>query len=143
MEMSTICLGMLLGLPHLQMAGWGVFIVLPLNYSRWTESCCFYRQAYRTVRCTPDMHYSLSVGVCSSRLLDSTVARLSSAHRIIQYYSPRAPSCRPLCADCPVSHRTVWCTPDRYCSLSGAPLVCWLTSHFMDFFVVSLGFFCS
>ena len=26
MEMSTICLGMLLGLPHLRMAGWGVFI---------------------------------------------------------------------------------------------------------------------
>jgi hypothetical protein len=24
--MSTICLGMLLGLPHLGMAGWGVFI---------------------------------------------------------------------------------------------------------------------
>jgi hypothetical protein len=27
--MSTICLGMLLGLPHLQMAGWGVFIASP------------------------------------------------------------------------------------------------------------------
>jgi hypothetical protein len=24
--MYTICLGMLLGLPHLEMAGWGVFI---------------------------------------------------------------------------------------------------------------------
>jgi hypothetical protein len=23
LEMSTICFGMLLGLPHLQMAGWG------------------------------------------------------------------------------------------------------------------------
>jgi hypothetical protein len=23
MEMSTMCLGMLLGLPHLEMAGWG------------------------------------------------------------------------------------------------------------------------
>jgi hypothetical protein len=26
LEMSIICLGMLLGLPHLEMAGWGVFI---------------------------------------------------------------------------------------------------------------------
>jgi hypothetical protein len=30
-----------------------------------------------------------------------------------------------------------------YCSLSGAPLVCWLTVVFMDFFAVSLGLFCS
>jgi hypothetical protein len=26
LEMSTICLGMLLGLPHLQMAGWVKYI---------------------------------------------------------------------------------------------------------------------
>jgi hypothetical protein len=26
LEMSTICLGMSLGLPHMEMAGWGVFI---------------------------------------------------------------------------------------------------------------------
>jgi hypothetical protein len=29
--MSTICLGMLLGLPHLEMAGWGVFIAPNTN----------------------------------------------------------------------------------------------------------------
>jgi hypothetical protein len=31
LEMSTICLGMLLGLPHLEMAGWGVFIAPNTN----------------------------------------------------------------------------------------------------------------
>jgi hypothetical protein len=40
-----------------------------------------------------------------------------------------------------VSHRTVWCTPDKHCSLSGAPPGRWLTAHFMDFFADSLGFF--
>jgi hypothetical protein len=29
--MSTICLGMSLGLPHLEMAGWGVFIAANTN----------------------------------------------------------------------------------------------------------------
>jgi hypothetical protein len=29
--MSTICLGMLLGLPHLEIAGWGVFIAHNTN----------------------------------------------------------------------------------------------------------------
>jgi hypothetical protein len=58
--MSTIYLDMLLGLPHLEMAGWGVFIASPHNYSHWTEAAAFYRRAHRTVRCTPDMQYSLS-----------------------------------------------------------------------------------
>jgi hypothetical protein len=34
--MSTICLDMLLGLPHLEMAGWVVFIGPNPPYSRWT-----------------------------------------------------------------------------------------------------------
>jgi hypothetical protein len=43
LEMSTICLGMLLGLPHLHMADWGIFIAFPFNYSRWMGSYCFCR----------------------------------------------------------------------------------------------------
>jgi hypothetical protein len=35
--MSIICVGMLLGLPHLQMGGWRGINSWPLNYSRWTE----------------------------------------------------------------------------------------------------------
>jgi hypothetical protein len=52
---STICLGMLLGLPHLQMAGWWSIYNLPHNSSRWTESSLLCRRAHQTVRCTPDM----------------------------------------------------------------------------------------
>jgi hypothetical protein len=51
---------MLLGLPYLEMAGWGVFIASPHNSSRWTEVAAFYRWALRIVRCTPDKHCSLS-----------------------------------------------------------------------------------
>jgi hypothetical protein len=37
--MSTICLIMFLGLPHLQMAGWVKYIYRPqLNYSRWRKA---------------------------------------------------------------------------------------------------------
>jgi hypothetical protein len=28
----------------------------------------------------------------------------------------------------------IWCTPDRYYSLSSAPPECWLTAQFVDFF---------
>jgi hypothetical protein len=40
--MSIICLGMLLGLPHIEMVGWEVFIASPHNYSRWIEAVAFY-----------------------------------------------------------------------------------------------------
>jgi hypothetical protein len=39
LNMSTICLDMLLGLPHLEMAGWGgIYSLQPPPNSRWTES---------------------------------------------------------------------------------------------------------
>jgi hypothetical protein len=41
LDMSTICLDMLLGLAHLEMAGWVVFIGPNPPYSRWTESSRF------------------------------------------------------------------------------------------------------
>jgi hypothetical protein len=41
LDMSTICLDMLLGLPHHQMAGWGVFIASSHTSSHWTESISF------------------------------------------------------------------------------------------------------
>jgi hypothetical protein len=41
LDMSTICLDMLLGLPHLEMVGWVVFIGPNPPYSRWTESSNF------------------------------------------------------------------------------------------------------
>jgi hypothetical protein len=58
--MSTICLGMLLGLPHLEMTSWGVFIAFPHNYSRWTEAVAFCQRAHRTstIQCPVLCHVS-------------------------------------------------------------------------------------
>jgi hypothetical protein len=41
LDMFTICLVMLLGLPHLEMAGWVVFIGPNPPNSLWTESSSF------------------------------------------------------------------------------------------------------
>jgi hypothetical protein len=106
----------------------GVIYSLRHNYSCWTEAAAFCRWAHRIVQCTPDKQCSLSgalprqptVGVYSSRPLDPTVTQ---AVRRSTGQSG--------------AHQT------RYCSLSSAPQVCLLTAHFMDFFAVSLGFFCS
>jgi hypothetical protein len=41
LEMSILCLGMLFGLPHLEMTGWGgIYRPQPIS-SRWTESNTF------------------------------------------------------------------------------------------------------
>jgi hypothetical protein len=50
--------------------------------------------------------------VCSSRPLDPTVTRTVRCTPIVWCYSPRAPGCEPLYADCLVSHQTVRCTRD-------------------------------
>jgi hypothetical protein len=41
MKISIACVGMLHGLPHLQMPGGRGINSLPLNYSRWTEKLLF------------------------------------------------------------------------------------------------------
>jgi hypothetical protein len=121
LEMTTICLGMLLGLPHLEMASWGVFIASPHNCRHSIEAVAFSRRAHQTARCTLNKQCSLSgalprqpiVGVCSSHHWIRQLPRLSSAHRTVRCCSPRAPGSGPLYADCPVSHQTVRCTTDR------------------------------
>jgi hypothetical protein len=51
LEMSTICLGMLFGLPHLGMAGWGYIYSPQHKTSRWRKVVL--SAAHRTVRwCT-------------------------------------------------------------------------------------------
>jgi hypothetical protein len=81
--MSTICLGMLLGLPHLEMAGWGgIYRPQPHFLAVGQKAAAFCRQAHRTVQCALDralftvqcLPRQPTVGVCSSRLLDPTVA---------------------------------------------------------------------
>jgi hypothetical protein len=128
---------------------------LPHNYSRWTKAVAFYRRVHRTVRRTPENTVHCPVPCHVSGPLGSVVVdrwiwplpRLSSAHQTVWCYNLRAPGCGPLYADCLVSHWsihwTVWCIPDKHCSLFGAPRVRRLTTHFLDFFVVSSGFFCS
>jgi hypothetical protein len=119
--MSTICLGMFLGLPLLQMVGWGVFIASPHNYSCWTEAAAFCWRTHRTVRCIPDLHCSLSsalpcqptVWVCSSRPLDPTVTQTIRCTPDSPVLQPESARCGHLCAECPVSHRTVQCIPNR------------------------------
>jgi hypothetical protein len=39
--MSTICLGMSLGLPHLEMAGWGCIYSPQHKTSRWRKAAAF------------------------------------------------------------------------------------------------------
>jgi hypothetical protein len=62
--------------------GWlEVFIASPHNCRRWIEAASFCRRAHRTStvhRLAPWPRQS-TVGVCSSRPLDPTVARLSGA----------------------------------------------------------------
>jgi hypothetical protein len=79
--MSILCLGMLLGLPHLEMVGWGgiyspppTIIVVGQKQQLSVEG--------RIVRCTPDKHCSLfgalprpTVGGYSNRPLDPIVAQ--------------------------------------------------------------------
>jgi hypothetical protein len=122
----------------------GVFIASPHNYSRWIEAAAFCRRAHRTVRCTPDMHCSLSDALATSadRWI-RPLPKLFGAHQTVWCYSPRAPVVGLSTQTVLVSHRTVRCTPDRYCSLSGAPPVRWLSNLFLDFFADSLAFFCS
>jgi hypothetical protein len=137
LEMFILCLGMLLGLPHLQMASWRVFITSPHNCKRWIEAASFCRQAHRisTVHCPAPWPRQSTVGVCSSRSLDPTVPRQSGAHRTVRCCSPRVPRCGPLCTDCPV--------PDRLPFTVRCATSVLADCHFMDFFAVSLGFFCS
>jgi hypothetical protein len=136
----------------------GAFIAFPHNYSYWNEATTFCRRAHRIVRCTLDKHCLLSgalprqptVGVYSSRPLDLNVARLSGAHQTVRCYSPRAPSCRPLCADFLVSHWTVRCTPGRLLftvrcttsALANCPLHGFLRCFLGFLLFLSLGLLC-
>jgi hypothetical protein len=117
----------------------GVFIISPTILDVGQKAECSVVGRTRHVRCPSHVSWSLrSVAVDHWIQL---LPRLSGAHRTDRCYSPESTWLRALCADCPITHWTVRCTPDMYCSLSGVPQECWLTVHFLDFFVVSLGFF--
>jgi hypothetical protein len=139
--MSTICLGMFLGLQHLQMAGWGVFIASPTLLAVGQKAAAFCWRAHRTVRCASDralftvqcLPRQLTVGVCTGRSLYSTVTqtvRCTSDSPVLQPEGacPRAPLRR--LSSCPTGQLLyiVLCANRR-----------WLTVLFLDFIIVSFG----
>jgi hypothetical protein len=92
--MSTICLGMLLGLPHLEMASWGVFIApntnravgekLLLSAAHRTVRWC---TGHRTVACPVRLAVTLS-GTLSEQV---TVGAAGFSHRTVRWSSLRVP----------------------------------------------------
>jgi hypothetical protein len=107
LDMSTICLDMLLGLPHLKMAGWGGIYSHQPSCSRWGRLLAMgapdslMRNRTGTIPCPVRRHFSHPLGLGAGRPLEA----LSS---------------------CGTGQSGA--APDRYCSLSGAPLASALTS---------------
>jgi hypothetical protein len=85
--MSTICLGMLLGLPHLRMAGWGVFIA-PNTIVAVGEKLLL-SAAHRTIRwCTGQRTVAfpvrLAVALLGTLLEQVTVGAVGFPHRTVR-----------------------------------------------------------
>jgi hypothetical protein len=124
--MSTICLGMSLGLPHLKMAGWGVFIAP--NTNRAVGEKLLFSAAHRTVRwCTGQRTVACPVCLAVTLSEQVTVDAVGFSHRTDRWSSLRVPcgtsrwDAVPWCTgqsgvwapDSPVCHRTVWCSTHR------------------------------
>jgi hypothetical protein len=81
--MSTICLGMLLGLPHLEMAGWGVFIAP--NTNRTVGEKLLLSAAHRTVRwCTGQRTVACPVRLAVALSEQVTVGAAGFPHRTVR-----------------------------------------------------------
>jgi hypothetical protein len=132
--MSTICLGMSLGLPHLEMAGWGCIYSPQHKCSRWRKAAAFCVTpdspvVHRTAHCS----MSGAPSRCPVRAGDRWRRRLSTpdspvCHRTVRWSSLRVPpgtsrwAAVPWCTgqsgvwapDSPVcGHRTVRCSTHR------------------------------
>jgi hypothetical protein len=80
--MSTICLGMSLGLPHLEMAGWGVFIAP--NTNRAVGEKLLLSVSHRTVRwCTGQRTVACPVRLAVALSEQVTVGTACFPHRIV------------------------------------------------------------
>jgi hypothetical protein len=139
--MSTICLGMLLGLPHSEMAGWGYLQTPPtiitigqkqqLSVDGRTGQSGAHRTS--TVHCPVPYHVSRPLGSVAIGRWIRQLPRLSDAHRTVWCYSPRAPivGLSAQTGRCPTRQSSAHQTD--YGSLAGAPLVRRLTVLFIDF----------
>jgi hypothetical protein len=95
--MSNICLGMSLGLPHLEMAGWGVFIAP--NTNRAIGEKLLLSTAHRTVRwCTGQRTVACPVRLAVALSKQVTVGTagfphrtIRSSHRTVRWSSLRVP----------------------------------------------------
>jgi hypothetical protein len=88
--MSTICLGMSLGLPHLEMVGWGVFIAP--NTNRAVGEKMPLSAAHRTVRwCTGQCTVACPVCLAVALSEQVTVGAVGFPHRTVQWSSLRVP----------------------------------------------------
>ena len=124
-----------------------VYIGPNSNIAVGQKAAAFCRRVHRTVRCTTG-HCTVdvrctprqpTVGACSSRPLDPTVAVCpwrtgqSGAHRTVRCYSQRTPVCG-------LSAQTVRCTPDTNVRCATRR---WLTALILDFFADFFGLLCS
>jgi hypothetical protein len=101
LDMSTICLDMLLGLPHLEMAGCGGIYSHQPSCSRWGRLLTMgapdspVRHRTSTVPCPVPRHVSQPLGLGAGRPLEALSSRGTTKFGA---------------------------APDKYCSLSSAPL---------------------
>jgi hypothetical protein len=108
--MSTICLGMSLGLPHLEMAGWGVFIAPNIN--RVVGEKLLLSAAHRTVWWCTGQHtvacpVRLSVALSEQVTVGAACfshRTVRSSHRTVRWSSLRVPPGTSRWAAVP------WCT---------------------------------
>jgi hypothetical protein len=118
--MSTICLGMSLGLPHLEMAGWGVFIAPNTNIAVGEK--LLLSAAHRTVRwCTGQRTVACPVRLAVS-LSEQVIVGVAgfphrtvrSSHRTVRWSSLRVPPGTSRWAAVPwcIGQSGVW-PPDR------------------------------
>jgi hypothetical protein len=142
--MSTICLGMLLGLPHLEMAGWGC--IYSPQHNRAVGEKFLFSAAHRTVRwCTGQRTVACPVRLAVALSEQVTVGAagfphrtVRPSHRTVRWSSLRVPpgtsrwAVVPWCTgqsgvwapDSPVCHRTVRCSTHRQ-STSSTHLQSW------------------
>jgi hypothetical protein len=119
LEKSTICLGMLLGLPDLIMAGWRCIYSPQHKTNRWRKATALCGTPDSTVH-HRTMHCSLSGAPsrCPDIAGDSWRCRLFTPDSLVVF----SPQCHmelavrvpvPGAPDSPVCHRTVRCSSHR------------------------------
>jgi hypothetical protein len=128
--MSTISLDMLLGLPHLEMVSWGGiyrrqphFYPFERKHQLSIDGRTRQSNAHQTGHCSLSgtYHVRRPLGSVAVNHWIRLLPRLSGAHQTVWCYSPRVPVCGPSAQTVRLSHGTVRCTLDSYCSLSGVP----------------------